>query len=71
MSNIMEKVYLCREALNLLEVIANDFPSPTSMASNDNTATMNGYDDATYSWPRRQIEPPPLPTKLPIGLSPY
>ena len=40
------------------------------MASNDNTATMNGYDDVTCSCPRRQMKPPPLPTKLPNGLSP-
>ena len=51
-------------------VIVNDFPSPTTMASNDNTATMNGYDDVTCSCPRRQMETPPLPTKLPNGQSP-
>ena len=67
-SNIMEKAFLCREALTSLGVIASDFPSPTTiMASNDNTATMNGYDDVTCSCPRRQMEPPPLPTKLPYG----
>ena len=68
-SNIMEKAFLCREALTSLGVIASDFPSPTTMASNDNTATMNGYDDVTFSCPRRQKEPPPLPTNLPNGLS--
>ena len=68
-STIMEKAFLCREALTSLGVIANDFPSPNTMASNDNTATMNGY-DVNCSCPRRQMEPPPLPTKLPNGLSP-
>ena len=69
-SNIMEKAFLCREALTSLGVIVNDFPSPTSMASNDITATMNGYDYVTCSCPRLQMDPPPLPTKLPNGLSP-
>ena len=31
---------------------------------------MNGYDDVTGSCPRRQMEPPRFPTKLPNGLSP-
>ena len=31
---------------------------------------MNGYDDVTCSCPRRQMEPPRFPTKLPNGLSP-
>ena len=62
-SNIMEKDFLCREALTSLGVIAYDFSFLTTMASNDNTATMNGYDDVTCSFPRRQMEPPPLPTK--------
>ena len=69
-SNIMEKAFLCREAFTSLGVIANGFPLPTTMASNDNTSTMNVYDDVTCSCPRRQMEPPPLPTKLPNGLSP-
>ena len=66
----MEKAFLCREALTSLGMIANYFPLPTTMASYDNTAIMNGYDDVTCSCPRRQKEPPPLPTKLPNGLSP-
>ena len=66
----MCQIFLCREALTFLGVIANDLPSPTTMASNDNTATMNAYDDVTCSCPRRQMEPPRFPTKLPNGLSP-
>ena len=66
----MCQTFLCREALTFLGVIANDFPSPTTMASNDNTANMTGYDDVTCSFPKRQMEPPRFPSKLPNGYSP-
>ncbi|XP_021367133.1 uncharacterized protein LOC110459276 [Mizuhopecten yessoensis] len=60
----MEKAFLCREALISLGVIHMDFPNvPT-----DVTAPVEDSEEITCSCPRRQTEPPTLPTTLPPGL---
>ena len=69
-SNTMEKAFLCREALVSLGIISRDFPRATAMTSADETASMDSCEEVTCSCPRRQPEPPPMPTSLPSGLSP-
>ena len=68
-SDTMEKAFLCREALVSLGIIAKDFPKATAMTP-DVTASMDSCEEYTCSCPRRQQEPPPMPTSLPNGLSP-
>ncbi|MCG7876793.1 MAG: hypothetical protein N0C90_10735, partial [Candidatus Thiodiazotropha endolucinida] len=68
-SNVMEKAFLCREALVSLGIIAKDFPKAIAITSPDVTASMDSCEEVTCSCPRRQQEPPPMPTMLPNGLS--
>ena len=46
-----------------------DFPKAIAMTP-DVTASMDSCEEYTCSCPRRQQEPPPMPTSLPNGLSP-
>jgi hypothetical protein len=65
-SNIMEKAFLCREALISLGIIHTQFPNIT--LTPDTNASVEDSADASCSCPRRQRDPPPLPSRLPPGL---
>ena len=65
-SDTMEKAFICREALIALGVIHPDFPFAAAPLAT--TASMEDSDEPTCSCPRRNQDPPPLPTTLPPGL---
>ena len=69
LSDSMEKAFLCREALVPLRIIAKDFPKATAMTPGV-TASIDSCEEYTCSCPRRQQEPPPMPTSLHNGLGP-
>ena len=68
-SSTMEKAFLCRESLVSLGIIAKDFPKATAMTTPEATASIDCCEQVTCPCPKRQQEPPPMPTSLPNGLS--
>ncbi|MCG8047535.1 MAG: hypothetical protein N0E48_18225 [Candidatus Thiodiazotropha endolucinida] len=48
-SNVMEKAFLCREALVSLGIIAKDFPKAIAITSPDVTASMDSCEEVTCS----------------------
>ena len=68
-SSKVGKAFLCREALIALGAIPSDFPSVPASWPVDKLASVEDSPTTTCSCPRRCRDPPPMPTKLPQGLS--
>jgi hypothetical protein len=66
-SEIMEKAFLCREALISLGLLSPDFPNAPPTAAYE---TAHVLSEGTCKCPIRSRQPPPLPTRLPDSISP-
>ena len=70
-SKKIEKAFLCREALTALGAIPASFPLVPSARhpNSESLASVESGREEMCSCPRRGQDPPPLPTKLPLGLT--
>ena len=66
-SDTLDKAFLCREALTSLGIIHPGFPICPPDSSEVAVSSPVSI-EVSCSCPRRQSEPPPLPTELPPGL---
>ena len=66
-SKKIEKAFLCREALTALGAIPASFPQVPS--NSDSLASVASGQEEICHCPKRGQAPPPLPTKLPPGLT--
>ena len=66
-SEKINRVYLSRQGCNDLGMLDNDFPMPKAKEINEVADAR--VDDCTCSCPKRETNPPPLPTALPAGIT--
>ena len=65
----MEKAFLCREALVDLGVLPANFPQVPAQRPQESLASLEAPQYPACSCPKRGQEPPPIPSKLPAGLT--
>lgn len=68
-SDVMDKAFLCREALVSLGIIHPTFPNCSTESTTAVAASTDDLVEEQCSCPRRQRDPPPIPTTLPQGLT--
>ena len=68
-SSKIGKAFLCREALIALGVIPSNFPSVPVSWPTDSLVSVEDLGQPQCSCPKRRESPPPIPDKLPPGLS--